>query len=591
MRCTPRRRVRARGFVDAGTEIALLLLTRGRLRGTGHFVSRTLRRAAAFARPKLVPARLFAPRFVAARFIATPVVALTALATPSVAIALPFDMSVAAALGLGRIDRRALPREALCVGRLGPGEFAVTLARTALAVLALALLGLTFVVSASRAAVVGAGAMALALLDLARLRGRRGFAAELRLLERGPSARLETAGAFALSEFFPPGLVATWPGIRPAVFRPYRVAASVLTASRAGSRAGSALIGSAAAAAVRPTAPLAAATSAAAPSLAATIAATMLSAAMRSAAMLGNAGMTAICLTSVVAVIFLARFIPVVSGLEHLQELRRYVLAQEQCLAVVEVVAFLPRVERENSQHRVVASGAATGLARVVDVQREVQEAPATATQPVPRRAIGVAGVDADIQEFGRLRRFAGFDLDRMAVERAHPAVAQLIARTIAGDDRFLEVALVDRFAEALVERAHDVGDRPETVTVELQAETVRLVPEHVRQRASDALDQRGMGHEEPCKAQKRWVVAKEMTRASSAFERPSARLPGTARVLCNARAMARLRSFVAATSNVRQRRSRVWECMRLEADGGDFASELAPTSREAVCGWNCGGF
>lgn len=443
-------------------------------------------------------------------------VTLTSIATAAVSISVTLAAGIAAALALRCSARRPFAGRALRKGAFRLRTIAVTFARTA-----------------RRSSVVVGGTEVLALLAFARCRGHRGLGTELRRLEFRAVARLEVGGPLALPEFLPSIVGASLPRIRPAaVLRSDRVAATVLSAGVVRR----ALIGSSAAT-VRPTAPIAAAP-AAVPALAATVATSavlatavlataVLAAAVLAAAVLATGMLSAASLaTAAMALILFARLVAVVIGLEHLQELRRDVLAQKQRLAVVEVVAFLPGIEREDPQHGVVAPGPATGLARVVDVEREVQETPATPAQSVARRAIGVARVDADVEEFRRLRRLTGLDLDRVAVQRAHAAVAQLVPRPVTGHDRFFEIAFVDRLAEALVERTHDVGDCPESVTVELQAKAVRLVPEHVRQRASDALDQRGMGHEELCKAHKRDGVAKVKTGVSSAFERDPARSP-----------------------------------------------------------------
>lgn len=86
----------------------------------------------------------------------------------------------------------------------------------------------------------------------------------------------------------------------------------------------------------------------------------------------------------------------VVAGFADLEELRGNLTGEEQRLAVVEIDAFFPRVERVDRDHDVVAPGAAATFLGVVGGQCEMQEAAAASTQSVARRAIRVAGGNAD---------------------------------------------------------------------------------------------------------------------------------------------------------------------------------------------------
>ena len=186
---------------------------------------------------------------------------------------------------------------------------------------------------------------------------------------------------------------------------------------------------------------------------------------------------------------------PVVAGLADLQEFGRDLAGEEQRLAIVEVDALLPRVEGVHRDHDVVATGAAAGFLRVLGRQREVQEAPAPAAQAVLHRAIGIASGDADVQELRRARRLAGLDVDRVAVQRAHTASDDLVARAVAGVDRLVEVGEGHGLAQALVQGLHDALGISEAVGVQLEVELLRLVTQHVREGTGDALDQGGVGH------------------------------------------------------------------------------------------------
>ncbi|HUR29303.1 MAG TPA: hypothetical protein VM509_14035 [Planctomycetota bacterium] len=185
----------------------------------------------------------------------------------------------------------------------------------------------------------------------------------------------------------------------------------------------------------------------------------------------------------------------VVAGLADLQELDRDLLREEQRLAIVEIDAFLPRVERVHRDHDVVATRAPPTFLRVVRRQREVQEAPPSTAQAVAHRAVRVARRDADVQHFGRTRRLAGLDVDRMPVERAHACADDLVTRPVAGMDRILEVSHRDRLAEAFVQGLDDAFGVAVALGVELEVELLGLVAEHVGERACDAFDQGGVGH------------------------------------------------------------------------------------------------
>jgi hypothetical protein len=176
-------------------------------------------------------------------------------------------------------------------------------------------------------------------------------------------------------------------------------------------------------------------------------------------------------------------------------EPRRNRFREEQRLTVVEVDAVLPSLRRSHDEHGVFASRAAAALTRIVDRAGKVQEAPSATGQPVLQRALGVACTEPDVKELGRLRRVAGFDRDRVPVERSNLVAHDLVARPVASSDRALDVLALDGFAKALVQGADDLVDVAVAVGVELEVELVGLVAQHVRQGTGDSLDQRGVGH------------------------------------------------------------------------------------------------
>lgn len=177
------------------------------------------------------------------------------------------------------------------------------------------------------------------------------------------------------------------------------------------------------------------------------------------------------------------------------QELGRNRIRQEQRAAIVEVDALFPRVPGANRDHDVVVRGATTGFDRVLGSEREVQEAAPTGAQPVTASAIRIAARNTDEQLGGRLRGFAGLDLDRVSVQRADLRAFDLVALAITAEHGVAHVHLVDGLTEALVQRAHDVVDLRVTEFVDLEVEFLRLVTEHVGERAGDAFDQSGMRH------------------------------------------------------------------------------------------------
>lgn len=177
------------------------------------------------------------------------------------------------------------------------------------------------------------------------------------------------------------------------------------------------------------------------------------------------------------------------------EELGRDRIGQEQRTAVVEVDALFPRVAGAHRDHDVVVRGAAPGLDGVLGRQREVQESTATRAQSVATRAIGVGARHAHEQLGRRLRGLARLHVDRVTVERADLRALDLVTLAIAAEHRLAHVDLVDGFAQALVEGADHVVHLSEPELVDLEVELLRLVAEHVGERAGDAFDQGGMGH------------------------------------------------------------------------------------------------
>lgn len=198
---------------------------------------------------------------------------------------------------------------------------------------------------------------------------------------------------------------------------------------------------------------------------------------------------------TIVATVALARFVAVVALFEHLEVMSGDLFREIKRLAVVEVDPVFPSVEGEDAQDRVLARGAAAGFAGVVGTQGEMQETPSPTAQTKLLRALQISTVDADVQKLGRLARVAGLDGNRVSVERANLRTADLVARAIAGRDRFFEVFELEGFAQSIAQRAHDVIDLAESVGVELEVELLRFVTEHVGQRAGNAFDQGGMRH------------------------------------------------------------------------------------------------
>ena len=192
---------------------------------------------------------------------------------------------------------------------------------------------------------------------------------------------------------------------------------------------------------------------------------------------------------------FVARLVAITAALEHLEVLGRDLLAQVQRAAVVEVGAFFPGVHGEHLQDRVLARRATSGLASVLGREREVQEATASAAQAVLLGALQVARVDADVQELRRLAGLARLDRDRVAVQRADLRAAQLVARTVAAFDGGEHIGGLHGLSEPLAERADHVVELSEAFLVELEVELLRLVAEHVGERAGDAFDQGRVRH------------------------------------------------------------------------------------------------
>jgi len=171
------------------------------------------------------------------------------------------------------------------------------------------------------------------------------------------------------------------------------------------------------------------------------------------------------------------------------------VLSEVERPTVEEVDSVLPRIQGVDAKDGVLARSATACLARVLQVERQVEEAAPASPQSKLLGAPQVAGVHADVQELGRPRGFTGLDLDRVSVERTDLAVANLVARSVASFDGGFDIRLIDRLAQALLERADDVRHGTEAVAVEFEVELLRLVPKHVRERAGDAFDQCGMRH------------------------------------------------------------------------------------------------
>ncbi len=222
-----------------------------------------------------------------------------------------------------------------------------------------------------------------------------------------------------------------------------------------------------------------------------TAAATVTLSALSSAALFASAA------TIVAATAALAQHFAEAVGVHfaHVQEFSRDRIRQEQRTAVVEVDACFPRIAGADRDHHVVVCGAPTGFDRVLGRERQVQETPPTCAQSVATRAIGIAARDTDEQLGRRLGGLAGLDLDRVSVQRADLRAFDLVALTIAAEDCVAHVHLVDRFTEAFVQRAHHVVDFGVSELVDGEVEFLRLVAEHVSERASDAFDQSGMRH------------------------------------------------------------------------------------------------
>lgn len=179
----------------------------------------------------------------------------------------------------------------------------------------------------------------------------------------------------------------------------------------------------------------------------------------------------------------------------ELQVLRRDRIRQEERDAVVEVDPLFPRIECTHGQDREVVRRAARRFERVVGAQREVQVTTPARAQPVTQCALRVGARDTDEQELGRLARLASLDVDRVTVERADDVVLDLVSDAIARFDRVADVVGLDRLAQPLVQRVHDVLHGRVAVLVELEIELLRLVAQHVGEGASDAFDQGRVRH------------------------------------------------------------------------------------------------
>jgi hypothetical protein len=183
---------------------------------------------------------------------------------------------------------------------------------------------------------------------------------------------------------------------------------------------------------------------------------------------------------------------------EHLTEfeiLGRDRIRQEQRAPIVEVDPLFPGVHRVDGDHDVLDAGAAAGFDRVIRGQREVQEAAATGAQAEAAGAVRVLARNPDEELRRRFGRLTRLHFDRVPVERADLLALDFVALTIPGGHGRLHILLVDGLAQAFVERAHHVVDFGEPELVHLEIELLRLVAEHVGERAGDAFDQCRMGH------------------------------------------------------------------------------------------------
>ncbi len=185
----------------------------------------------------------------------------------------------------------------------------------------------------------------------------------------------------------------------------------------------------------------------------------------------------------------------VVAAFTDLEELRGNLTGEEQRLAVVEIDAFFPCIERVDRDHDVIAPSAAAAFLGVLGGQREMQEPAPAAAQSVARRAIRVAGRNADKEQLRRPRRLSRLDVDRMPVQRTHACAEDFIARAVAGANCVLKISERDWLAQTFVQGLDDAFGVAVSLGVEFEIELLRLVAQHVREGAGNTFDQSRVGH------------------------------------------------------------------------------------------------
>ena len=181
----------------------------------------------------------------------------------------------------------------------------------------------------------------------------------------------------------------------------------------------------------------------------------------------------------------------------HVQEVRGDLLTKEQGVAVVELDAILEGLEGAHGHHGVFRGDAAAHLPCVVELESQVQEGAPSAAQAAGLRPVRITAADADVEQLGRLARLPRIDGERVPVEGPNAPVDDLVTAAVAGADRLLDVFVVDRLAQALIEGLNNVIEITVTMGVQLEVELLGLMTEHVRQGTGDALGESALAHVE----------------------------------------------------------------------------------------------